>query len=90
MKDGGKGAWYGILDQLSRMPDVAMRLLEDHSRDCQGYCKGCGRPGLGTPYKRYPCSLASIALAALDVHLQRQSRISPDAAVAPMRQVVGQ
>jgi hypothetical protein len=42
----------------------ADRILREHRADAQGLCRGCTTPGTGTPFKRWPCSVAQLAQVA--------------------------
>jgi hypothetical protein len=56
-----------VADQLALMPETIARLIVDHAPDGNGYCRTCTRPGYGTPVIQHPCSVAALAIAALDV-----------------------
>jgi hypothetical protein len=49
---------------LAAQPDVVARLLTDHVPDDKGRCRGCTRPGTGTPMDYWPCTLSTAADAA--------------------------
>ena len=55
---------WEVAAQLARMPEVIARLLAEHVPDEHGRCRGCGRPGTGTPYLLAPCDLWTVADAA--------------------------
>lgn len=50
--------------ELAHAPDVVGRLLDAHTSNHQGLCVACLRPGYGTPYVAWPCSMWSTADAA--------------------------
>jgi 2-keto-3-deoxy-galactonokinase len=60
-----------IASTLAGMPDVIARILANHVPDDRGRCRACGMPGTGTPYVRWPCSLASVAEVARRIHSTR-------------------
>lgn len=64
-------AWQRLVMELSTMPKVLARLMLDHRNDGAGFCRMCLTPGRGTPARRYPCSLATLAEQAI---LERQRR----------------
>lgn len=51
------------VDLLKARPVMTERLITTHIPDDHGRCRGCTRPGYGTPYLRWPCT--PYALAAL-------------------------
>jgi hypothetical protein len=51
----------GLAAQLARMPEVVARLLAEHVPVRHGRCRGCGRPGTGTPHVPSPCALWVVA-----------------------------
>lgn len=53
--------WASFVAVLSTMTDVIERLSTTHVPDSDGRCQACTRPGHGTPYKPWPCSLWSLA-----------------------------
>lgn len=48
----------------TQWPGVRARLIATHTDDGNGRCRGCTVPGYGTPGGRWPCLLASVAIAA--------------------------
>lgn len=64
------GADFGIttLTEAARFiaaqPGGADRLLAKHRPDANGRCCGCSTPGTGTPDKRWPCSIFTLATNA--------------------------
>ena len=58
--------WLGLVAQVATMPDVIDKLLREHVADDVGRCRGlaCTAPGYGTPMRRHPCTLHSLAVAA--------------------------
>jgi hypothetical protein len=54
------------------MPDVVARLLAEHVPDAYSRCRACGLPGTGTPYVVSPCSLQTVAEAALKIRADRR------------------
>jgi hypothetical protein len=40
------------------------RILTEHRPNDSGLCCGCTRPGVGTPYVRWPCAVAKLAQSA--------------------------
>jgi hypothetical protein len=53
-----------VAAELARMPALVARLLAEHVSDEHGLCRGCGRPGTGTPHVPSPCDLWIVADAA--------------------------
>jgi hypothetical protein len=49
---------------IAGQPGGAKRLLDEHSPNDQGLCRGCRRPGTGTPHVPWPCPIAQVAQAA--------------------------
>jgi hypothetical protein len=65
---------------LAAQPDVVARLIADHVPDDKGRCRGCTRPGTGTPMDYWPCTLSTAADAARILLLRaRQARESHSA-----------
>lgn len=69
-------AWWRFIAELSHAPDAIARLLAEHVPDENGLCAGCGMPGRGTPWKRWPCGMWSIADAARET---QRARVHPAA-----------
>ena len=60
---------------LAAQPDVVARLIAEHVPDDKGRCRGCTRPGTGTPMDYWPCTLSTAADAARVLLLRgRQGR----------------
>lgn len=55
---------------LAAQPDVVARLLAQHVPDGQGRCRGCTRPGTGTPMGYWPCTL-SVAAETAEILIRR-------------------
>lgn len=54
-----------LVDLLTaRWPDLRARLLDEHTDDGNGRCRGCRVPGYGTPGAHWPCLLATLAVEA--------------------------
>jgi hypothetical protein len=49
---------------IAAQPGGADRLLARHQPDKHGRCRGCTTPGTGTPDKRWPCSIFTLATNA--------------------------
>jgi hypothetical protein len=60
-----------IAGELSRSPDLVATLLQEHTATTEGLCVRCGRAGRGTPWLRWPCALAPVALVADRMHTDR-------------------
>jgi hypothetical protein len=56
---------------LSGRKDVIERLTADHVPDAEGLCRACTTPGRGTPQKKWPCSLWTLANDARTVRSNR-------------------
>jgi hypothetical protein len=54
-------AWSRFAAELAGMPDVIVRLLQEHVDDGSGHCRTCTTPGRGTPNAAWPCGLFAIA-----------------------------
>ena len=52
---------------IAAQPGGPERILDEHRPDDYGRCRGCTRPGVGTPYVSWPCSVAKLAEAARDL-----------------------
>ncbi len=63
----GAESYERVVEQLAQMPDVIGRLLHDHEADSTGRCRGCTKPGTGYRVVAYPCPLARLARAALQI-----------------------
>jgi hypothetical protein len=63
----GAASYERVVDQLALMPDVISQLLRDHESDSSGRCQGCTKGGTGYPSAVYPCPLACLARAALEI-----------------------
>ncbi|MGI5129083.1 hypothetical protein ACQEVB_19920 [Pseudonocardia sp. CA-107938] len=59
-----------LAEALAAQPEVVARLLADHVPDEKGRCRGCTRPGTGTPMGWWPCTL-SVAADAATILLRR-------------------
>jgi hypothetical protein len=53
--------WHRFARELATMEDVVTRLLSWHVPDPTGRCCGCTTPGRGTPDRRWPCALWTLA-----------------------------
>ena len=60
----GPDAWRAFVAELAHAPDAVALLLNAHRPDERGLCRGCGSPGRGSPYRRWPCALFQLAQAA--------------------------
>lgn len=49
---------------LMRNPKAVARLLDTHTQDSNGLCRGCPRDAAGTLRQTWPCSLRLYAAAA--------------------------
>lgn len=63
----GEESYQRVVAQLAIMPDVIAQLLRDHEADSTGRCRGCTKPGTGLRDHPYPCPLARLARAALEI-----------------------
>ena len=63
---GPEETWRGVVVELAGMPDLVDRLLAEHQDNGQGFCASlsCGRPGYGTPMRKFPCPTVQLATAA--------------------------
>jgi hypothetical protein len=66
-----------VADQLALMPETIARLIVEHTPNGDGYCRKCTRPGYGTPVVQHPCSVAALAIAALDVRKRTGLPVTP-------------
>jgi hypothetical protein len=59
-------AWFGLVGELAAMPDAVERLLAEHRPDERGNCRAtsCRRPGYGSGYRTWPCSIFVLAIDA--------------------------
>ena len=57
-------AWMSIAGEIARSPDLVATLLREHTATADGLCARCGRAGRGTPWLRWPCALAAVAVVA--------------------------
>jgi hypothetical protein len=63
----GEESYDRVVEQLANMPDVIGQLLQDHESDGSGRCRTCTKPGTGIRVVAYPCPLARLARAALEI-----------------------
>jgi hypothetical protein len=61
------GEWTSLVAELSKLPETCARLLREHTDDGHGFCRACTTPGRGTRGTRFPCSVATLARAAIEV-----------------------
>jgi hypothetical protein len=54
--------------------DVIETLLSTHVPNVDGLCRACTTPGRGTPQKKWPCSMWSLADAARQARAKRLHR----------------
>ena len=57
-------AWMSIAGEIAKSPNLVATLLREHTATAEGLCARCGRAGRGTPWLRWPCPLAAVALVA--------------------------
>ena len=57
-------AWWGIAAEVAQSAALVKWLLGEHTPTGDRLCRGCGRPGDGSPAVLWPCSLAGVALVA--------------------------
>jgi len=69
--------WTALTEELSKMPQLWRKLLDQHRPDPHDRCKACTTPGTGTPQARWPCSLWQLADAARSTHTARRLRGKP-------------
>lgn len=50
--------------ELAQMPTAVHNLMHAHRSNGEGLCRGCTRPGYGTPYRAWPCELFRLAVRA--------------------------
>jgi hypothetical protein len=60
----GSESWRTFVAELAHAPDAVALLLRTHRPDERGLCLGCGSPGRGSPYWRWPYALFHLAQAA--------------------------
>jgi hypothetical protein len=65
-------SYHRVVAQLALMPDLIGQLLRDHESDGTGRCRECTRGGTGIRVAPYPCPLARLARAALE--MRQESR----------------
>jgi hypothetical protein len=65
----GEESYERVVAQLAQMPDVIAQLLRHHEAeaDGKGRCRGCTKGGTGLRVVTYPCPLARLACAALEI-----------------------
>jgi hypothetical protein len=63
----GEESYERVVAQLAQMPDVIAQLLRHHEADGKGRCRGCTKGGTGLRVVSYPCPLARLARAALEI-----------------------
>jgi hypothetical protein len=63
----GAESYRRVVAQLAQMPDVIGQLLQDHEADSTGRCRACTKSGTGYRVTAYPCPLARLARAALEI-----------------------
>jgi hypothetical protein len=51
-----------LAEELAQLPGVAVQLLQRHTADATGHCRGCQLPQAGLT--RWPCTLWLIATTA--------------------------
>src|SRR4051794_41917861 len=74
--------WHLAVEELARMPELALRLVEAHYADEKGYCRGCTAPG-GTLFVRWPCGLYRLATAATAPATERPAGAAAEPAAEP-------
>ena len=60
----GARAFDAAIAFITAQPGGSQRLLALHRPDEHHRCRGCATPGTGTPRKRWPRSVAALALAS--------------------------
>jgi hypothetical protein len=67
----GEESYERVVTQLAQMPDVIAQLLRHHEAEAEadgkGRCRGCTKGGTGLRVVAYPCPLARLARAALEI-----------------------
>ncbi len=63
----GEESYHRVVAQLAVMPDLIGQLLRDHESDGTGRCRECTKGGTGIRVATYPCPLARLARAALEI-----------------------
>jgi hypothetical protein len=63
--------WARFASVLAGMPDVVVRLLQDHRDDGAGRCRACTSPGRGIPNAHWPCGIAAVAGLAAGLAAKR-------------------
>ena len=67
-------AWMRIAGEVAKSPDLIATLLREHVPTPDGeLCVRCGRAGRGTPWLRWPCALAAVALVADRMRTERDT-----------------
>lgn len=62
-------AWVtNLTRELATMPELCHRLLERHTADGSGRCRGCTSAGTGSPAAVWPCALRILAQQARRCH----------------------
>ncbi len=66
----------GLMTEAVRLilaqPGMARRLVDEHTPDERGLCRGCTAPGYGTPREHWPCTPYVFGATAL--RTRRRSR----------------
>ena len=70
----GSAVWLSFVEVLSTCPDMIDRLMATHLPDDTGLCRACTVPGRGSPYRRWPCALWTLADSARRVRALRRIR----------------
>ena len=66
-------AWMDVAGEISKSPDLVATLLWEHVPTPDGkLCVRCGRAGRGTPWLKWPCALAAVALVADRMRADRE------------------
>jgi hypothetical protein len=67
-------AWMSIAGEIAKSPDLVATLLREHVPTPDGgLCARCGRAGCGTPWLKWPCALAAVALVADRMRADREA-----------------
>jgi hypothetical protein len=72
-----RSGWDDLAVELLGLAGAHQQLLAEHV-PVDGFCRGCGQPGYGSPYLRWPCTLRIIAERAAEL-----AATTPSWATAP-------
>lgn len=69
--ESAQETWSAFVETLSRMPDVIVRLVEQHAPTADGMCMACTYGGTGRRTTPWPCSIHGLAERASELRRTR-------------------